>query len=378
MPLSGTFDTVPLSELLQWLGQTAKSGTLTVSVDMEETSLVLRDGDVIAVGSDDPLRLDLGQVLLANRRISQAQLDQVHQIHTKQGGSLDEALVLSGALTAEGLSELQAEHLFGVVLDLFFQQNGSFHFSPQGAAGGMLDELDEAQAVTLPRPISTQRILMESMRRVDEWTRIRQVFPNRFVVVHALVGPDATAPNATVGELASIGRPISVGELCLRRGGDRFSVFRELFEAYNLGLVGLDLSPTGKDSQAHLGPSQLLMENARLLMGEQQFDEAREVLATLANLEPDDPEVRALMASLREEQLAHLYQLIPPHRTPVLACSREALDDSGMSPRERYLASRLSGKLDVATLVVATPLSELETLRVLRKLMHAGIARLAD
>ncbi len=85
-----------------------------------------------------------------------------------------------------------------------------------------------------------------------------------------------------------------------------------------------------------------------------------------------------MLSELRATQLASLYQLVPPHRVPELALDTDALADLDLTPRENYLASRLDGRWDVASLVVATPLSELDTLRTLKKFLHAGIARLRD
>jgi len=277
------------------------------------------------------------------------------------------------------MSRLQAEHLFEMVMDLFFQEQGSFHFSPQDSVPGLLAPPDILEAGFLVQPISTQAILMESMNRVDEWNRIRQVFPNRFVVVHALQGAsEAETSNPVWQELRAVGQPISVGELCLRMGVSRFGAYRQLYEAYELELVGLDLMPTGRAGQKHLGPAQMLIKNAQQLLAEEQFDEAREVLATVANLEPENPEVRKMIGKVRGAHLEQLYQLIPPHRTLMLTIPPEDLAALGFSQREKYLAARLSGKLDVATLVVATPLGEFETLRILRKLLHAGIAAFSD
>ena len=42
MPLSGTFDTMQLTDVIQWLHSTRQSGTLTVSVDLEDTHLVFK------------------------------------------------------------------------------------------------------------------------------------------------------------------------------------------------------------------------------------------------------------------------------------------------------------------------------------------------
>ena len=36
MPLSGTFATMPFGDLLQWLGDARRSGTLSVALDFDE------------------------------------------------------------------------------------------------------------------------------------------------------------------------------------------------------------------------------------------------------------------------------------------------------------------------------------------------------
>ena len=60
----------------------------------------------------------------------------------------------------------------------------------------------------------------------------------------------------------------------------------------------------------------------------------------------------------------------------MLIVPRDELHRYDLSQRETYRASRLVGKWDVATLVVATPLGELETLRILSKFTHARIVKL--
>jgi len=170
--------------------------------------------------------------------------------------------------------------------------------------------------------------------------------------------------------------PMSVGELCLRLGGSRFHVYKQLFDGFNQGLIAADriTAEAGASGDRH-GTSNMLLDNARLLISERQFDEAREVVSTALNLDPDNLEARTLIRDLRRAQLEHLYQQFPPHKVPVRAVAQKRLDRYGLTPRETYLLSRLDGRWDVGSLVVATPLGELETLRILGKFFHAGIVK---
>ena len=64
MPLSGTFSTMPFSDLLQWLGDSRRTGNLTVSREFEERFIRFADGAVAGVEGDDPRARDLGRVLV--------------------------------------------------------------------------------------------------------------------------------------------------------------------------------------------------------------------------------------------------------------------------------------------------------------------------
>ncbi len=371
MPLSGTFDTMQLTDVIQWIHTTTQSGTLTVSVDLEDTHLVFEQGEVVAVGTDDPLRLDLGQTLLARGIIHEAQL--VYALRRTDGDrSVVDILVESGALDADNVGRYQVEHVFDYALDLFLHQEGSFFFSPKASSHELLFPAELPAENLLPQPIPTQKLLLDAMRQLDEWHRIQAVFPNPYVILHALEG---TSDNRVWRELRRAGGLLSLGELTLRVGRSRFFVYKLLYEAYQAGLVAMDEQSTLPADEQRDEPVEMLLRNARILVGEQQHEEAREVLATVLNVEPNNREARTLLTELREAHLATLYQQVPPHRVPVLVLDDDALAALDLSPRENYLASRLDGAWDVASLVVATPLSELNTLRTLRKFLHAGIAR---
>ena len=119
-----------------------------------------------------------------------------------------------------------------------------------------------------------------------------------------------------------------------------------------------------------------LVANAEVLVDEKQYDEAAALLRSALDLDPYDAPARQLMHRARAEQVEELYQRFPPYRVPVVCQGREQLQKINLSARERYVLHRIDGRRDVATLTVSTPLGELETLRALRKLHHAGLVEL--
>lgn len=370
MPLFGTFDAMPLSDLAQWIAETKQNGTLIITVDAEETYLVFEAGDIAAVGSGGPLTMDAGQILLARRAVTEEQFAAAMSAAGHEGNAA-RLLVEQGVVTPERVAELTREHAFTAVLDLFFHEEGSFHFSCASAAGPLALE-DRPITSRLDRPIATKKLALEAMRRLDDWGRIREVLHGNLTVVYAVDGDSASE---VWRELREYGGPLAIGDLCLRLRRSRFAVYKELYDLHALGLVGVDPMTLEVSGTAGMGPVGVLVDNARLLVQEEQFDEAREVLSTALSLEPENREARDLMKRLRQAQLAYLYEQIPPHKVPILAVPRGKIGALKLTPKENYLVSRLDGKWDVATLVVATPLGELETLRMLKKLLHAQIAR---
>jgi hypothetical protein len=372
MSLSGTFDTMELSDLLQWVHATSKTGTLSITVDTGDNYLVFKKGDLVAMGSDDPLALDITQVLLKKKLITEDQIKGLGA-EISCNAPLAELLVEKKIVEPKVIDQAQTEHALEIILDLFFQTEGSFHFTTERPSQHLLSPMEIPQANYFLSPISMPQVVLEAMRRLDEWNRIREIFPSAYVTVCALEGE---SDNPLWIEIKKINGPISIGELCLRMGSDHFTLYQGLYELYNLGLLAIEMMPVGQPGQSHLGPSAVLIENAKILLSEQQFDEAREVLSTAINLDPDNTGARNLMQQLRFAQLEYLYQQLPPHKIPVLTAPRDKLSKYQLNPRENFLVSRVNGTWDVATLIVGTPLGELDTLRILKKFLHAGIIRL--
>lgn len=368
MSLFGTFDTMQLTDVIQWILESKATGLLTITVDMEETNLAFAQGDLSAL-SGESLRLDLGNYLLRRGEITEPQL--AHLLSSKsEVGSVKARIVSAGMLDYTSLVKCEHEYALEILLDLFFYTEGCFHFSNTRNKENLLDEKHDF--ARLEKPISTRNALMDVMRRIDEWDRIKDTFPSNLTVVSAL-GDSEDFVHKSLMEMAT---PIAIGDLCVQMSLGRFTVYQRLYDLNKKGKLKIDrMNPARADHDA-VGSVKELVENARVLVVERQFEEARELLATILNLEPENREARDLFRDLREQQLTYLYEQIPPHKTPILTISAERLKQMPLSHKEIFLGGRLYGKWDVGMLVVATSLGELDTLRVLRKLLHAGLAKL--
>ena len=373
MPLSGTLSTMNLSDILQWLQASRKSGDLSLTVNLTDTVLRFKEGDVEAMQGGGALQRDLGQQLVASGLIKDEVLLDTMQ---KSGPdkSLSDALLAQGLIDQQALHKAQKNRAMEHLLDLFFSEVGSFHFVEIGSSEDLLTPLQLDDDNFFTNRIETRSLLLEGMRRVDEWRRIREAFASDYTVIRAV--PEQQSSNPVWVLLDQEKVPISCGEICLRLGGRRFEVYQAMYRAFQLGLVEAEDSDVSNPRSGSNQSGQLLVDSARLLLDEGQFTEAIELLNIANDSAAYNPEIHSLLRQAQNKQLAALYEEIPPHSRPLLNKQSPLQLQMDLSPRERYLAARLDGRWDVATLAMATPLGEIETLRALKKFLHAGQLKL--
>src|SRR5262249_19984871 len=101
MSLSGTFATMPFAELLQWIGDSRRSGTLAVTLEFEERYLRFDEGRIVAYGSDDPMARDLGRLCLQRQLLTEEQLLDMCAKQSRSHMLLGDVLVAEGLVTVE-------------------------------------------------------------------------------------------------------------------------------------------------------------------------------------------------------------------------------------------------------------------------------------
>ena len=118
------------------------------------------------------------------------------------------------------------------------------------------------------------------------------------------------------------------------------------------------------------------MEQAEFMRADGQYDEAIAVLELAIRLRPDVEESRHALKATLEEQLRHLYRVLPPVKIPKILVEEERLRRLRLRPDERFLMDRLSAGMDIGSLIMVSSMSERETLKVLNRLLHGGIISL--
>ncbi len=176
MSIAGNLKTMDLAELLQWLSQSQKTGSLVINNGKIEKRLFLKEGRIVSSSSTDPKEY-LGHFLVSQGFINDDHLTRAVERQNVEKTLLGKILVSDGAVTEEDLQRLLRLKAEESIYDIFTWENGEFRF--------LQDEMPEQTFI--PLSLDLTGILMEGARRVDEWKRILEVVPDLAAVPVSVV-----------------------------------------------------------------------------------------------------------------------------------------------------------------------------------------------
>ena len=165
MALKGTLKDFGIAEILQLIGQQAKSGVLHLEGRDEEIHIAMADGNVVrAEHVGRKTRERLGTRLVRADIITQEKLEYALELQKRGLRRLGDVLVEVGFVTLSELKEMTALQTTETVYRLFHWKSGTYEFVP--------GEVEwDGESVT---PLRAESVLMEGFRQVDEWPMVRR------------------------------------------------------------------------------------------------------------------------------------------------------------------------------------------------------------
>jgi hypothetical protein len=163
--LKGTLKDFGIAEILQLIGQQAKSGVLHLESRDDATHIAIADGNVVrAESTGRKTRERLGNMLVRAEIISAEELAYALDAQKRSLRRLGDVLVELGFVGKQDLREMTALQTTETVFRLFHWKSGTYEFEPG-------DVEWDAETVT---PLRAESVLMEGFRRVDEWPLVRR------------------------------------------------------------------------------------------------------------------------------------------------------------------------------------------------------------
>ena len=165
MALKGTLKDFGIAEILQLIGQQAKSGVLHLESRDDLIHIAIADGNVVrAESAGRKTRERLGNMLVRAEIISADELAYALEAQKKSLRRLGDVLVKLNLVSKQDLREMTALQTTETVFRLFHWKSGTYEFEPG-------DVEWDRDTVT---PLRAESVLMEGFRQVDEWPLVRR------------------------------------------------------------------------------------------------------------------------------------------------------------------------------------------------------------
>lgn len=370
MGITGNLETMELSELLQWVSQGTKTGTLLIDDGRVKKKVFFKEGRIISSSSSDP-REYLGHFLVSHGHINEEELSKAIAMQEESGMLLGKILTTNGAISEDDLHRLLRMKAEESIYDLFSWKEGEFRFVD--------DDLPERTMV--PMNLDVTSILLEGVQRVDEWGRIREVIPSDQAVPVAvgdlLADEDLSAGARQILEQVDDDR--TVEEIQVQTHSSEFLVSKVLFDQARKGKIkivrprGGGRAPEAASTPGGASGAEGLMEKAKKHQADQEFEQALRHLRAARSLEPESKSVQRALEKVEEIVTEQVEKAgIRMDSVPELARTMEELTKLEISPQEGFMLSRLDGSYDVRSIIKISPMPQVDALLVVYRLLQAG------
>jgi len=332
MAIEGPLRELGIHDVFQLLDLSRKTGRLRVSSALRdnEGEVYFKDGRVISAtvrSNPHPLGAILRRAVKGSElALEDARARQQAAVETRR---LGEILIEMGAITKRELDREVKRQVEAVVFELMSWQEGFFSFAEADLDG---------MTVEATTTVTTEALLMEGARRIDEWAQVQLRIPHMGVIPQ-LAPVDPEHP-AAIDLLPSEWEVLAAidGERDLRCVASTLA--RGELE---IAKVALGLTTTGvivlrepaAPSVLRSEPAELatLLNDAREALRTSNGEEGLSYAATAIALAPGDAEARLLMARALflvgremegEEELRHALTLDPRSTNALMEAARLA------------------------------------------------------
>lgn len=165
LSFAGNLKTVALTDVFQLIFSSKKTGDLLLTKGKSHRHIYFKSGMLIFATSSDEQDL-FGNTLLKRGRITKQELDEVLKSQ-KEGKKIGAVLVERNLFTREEIIDCLKIQIEDIVYGLFGWKDGEFQF----------EEGKVPPPETIQVELNPMNIIMEGMRRIDEWGELKKILP---------------------------------------------------------------------------------------------------------------------------------------------------------------------------------------------------------
>ncbi|HET6232824.1 MAG TPA: DUF4388 domain-containing protein [Longimicrobiaceae bacterium] len=293
MAIEGPLRELALSDVFQLLDLSRKSGVLSITSEAKAKPALVRFDRGAVVAAELPGSTErIGHLLLRAGKVTEADVEGARRVQQRRPGTpLGAILVEQGTVAPADVARQLRFQIQETVFDLIQWKDGYFRFE---------------EAVTPPPGpisvrVSTESLLMEAARRIDEWSTLESKIPH-MGVIPALVGDSAEGATLDLHPaewevLAEIDGARTMKEIAGGLGRSDFDVAKIVFGLVSTGVVEIveerapEVAGAARDR-----PLRDALGEARLALSDGAAERARRMLDDLVRAHSDRPEVYLMLA----------------------------------------------------------------------------------
>jgi hypothetical protein len=364
MGLSGNLRTMDLPDILQWISNGRKTGTLHIERRSVQKRIAFNHGAIQTSWSNDP-RESLGQFLIRERLVTEEQLFRALLKQETEGQLIGSILLGEGLLKEEDLRRCLQAKVEETIYDLFLWPEGKFEFKDGEMPANVSIFID----------VEVTGVILEGVRRVDEWQRIKEVIPSMSVTFRVMIGPpepeDGVEREAL--RLASLGKSLAEISLELRRS--EFDAACVLLSLHRRRLVRVD--SLGREAAAAadlVGTIKDLLGVAQQRLAERRYDAALRAFEGVLSIDRLNQNAKkGLIAVIEARDRDRTLRTVPLDKVPVLLMDMVTLTRQNFDPQEGFVLSRVNGEWDVRSILKLCPMAEEDALLIFARLLERKV-----
>jgi hypothetical protein len=368
---SGNILTMPFADLLQWVAQSRKTGTLVVKGPDHTKKIYFSGGLVVAAASENP-REFLSYYLVGWQYIAEDELQELLQMQNRHGTLLGELLVIIGRISRDELAYVLEVKTENAVYDIFLWQEGEFRF---------LENILPDKKFQ-PTEIPIDMLILEGIRRKDEWTRMAEVVTDGSWIprlLRAVDLKDMEEPDLSI--IREINGSRSLEEIALASRLGVYTVVEYVVQGIEAGVFAAEPPEAERSEIPGYSASawKLVLGKAKELLDVDELRASYDQLRKLRSQFPSDQEVlnqvAAVEAHIRDSLSA---KGINGKAILELAISMSELTSITCSPEEGFLLSRVNGTYPIDELCMMMPGAEIEVYLLVDAMLNREVLRFKD
>jgi len=285
MSVEGEFRSMPLTELLQWLGGQNRTGVLEVEHGDIRRRLLFSDGRIVACSCTGRSNR-LGRFLISRGKIRESTLRWALEQQKKDPRPLGAILVEVGVISRAEVEAEMAAKAEEVVLGMFHWDDAAFRFRPSTPLDPHAMEVD----------LQVEELVLRGAERQDHLNNIRLAFPSSGAVLACTEEwiPPHLLDDITRLVLDKLDGVRSLSDVLHEVRASEFASLQRLLSLYEHGIVRIV-----KNAPPALGSRTLLDHAPNPTVADRSsheaWDELPEALAVLDAADPSN-EPRGAMA----------------------------------------------------------------------------------